>query len=363
MPIATESGFARLTFDELLAQRQAAYRRLFGDTPADGVLARLAEVDAEMQHALHGHIDHEIRQFLPWLATGERLKAWGRVLVGDMKGAAAAAGTIRLTGLDGRPLADGARLTRSDGVEYRVAAGGTIAAGILDVAIEAVVAGAAGNAAAGTTATLVNPVDGIDGTATILAPGLTGGAEAETEDSYRGRVLLRLREPPMAGNDTDYRTWALQVAGISRAWVRRGPAGTGEVVILVMTDGLTADGIPVGAGAPNYSGDLARVIAHIEAVAPAPGVRYAKAPVPKPINYVIHGLDPDTPAIRAAIEASIDDVHLRRSEPGKAWRWSWGSEAVSAAAGEDGFDGIEPAVSTVCDPDEIAVKGTVTYVP
>lgn len=363
MPIATASGFARPTFEEILAGRHAGYQRLFGAFPEDGILARLVELDGEMMHSLHGHIEYVAQQFHPLHATGQWLLDWGLVLIGPLKAAAAAIGTVRITGVNGTALGAGLRLARGDGAEFEAVSGGTVVGGVADLAIRASAAGIAGNSDAGIALSLVNPVLGMDASGSVLVPGLTGGADAESMDAYRARYLLRLREPPQGGNDTDHITWTLQVPGVTRAWVRRGVAGSGEVLVLFMTDGATADGIPVGGGGPDYTGDLLAVHQHLEAVAPSPGVRVVKAPVPKPIDYVIHGLDPDTPEIRAAIEAELADLHRRRAEPGKAWRWSWGAEAVTAVAGEDGYDGIEPAASVVCATDEIATFGSVAYVP
>lgn len=364
MPITTKSGFSRPTFEELRADQMSAYALKFGAFADDAVEARLAEIDAEMAHSLYGYIEHEAQNFMPMYATGPRMKDWGDFLIGPMKGASAALGAFTISGADGTPLAVNTRLVRGDGVEFVVSTGGIVAGGSVTVPIHAAISGLAGNTAGGVALSLVNPVLGLDPAGAVTAPGLTGGAEAETDDGYRARYLIRLREPPAGGNDTDYRTWALQVAGITRAWVRRGASGTGEVVILVMTDGSTVNGIPVGDGSPSYTGDLRRVYDHIEAVAPSPGVRYVKAPVPKVINVTVKGLDPDTPEVRAAIAAELADMFLRRAEAAKTMRKSWFAEAVAVAAGTDGFDEItSPAATVICAEDEIAVLGVISYDP
>ncbi|MBE0530406.1 MAG: baseplate J/gp47 family protein [Rhodospirillales bacterium] len=364
MPIVTASGFARPTFDELLAARRAGYQGKFGDSPADGVNARLAELDAEMLHALYAYIEYEAQQFMPMHATGTRLLEWGTFLIGAPKAATAAAGTTRFPGTDGTEVPALLRLTRDDGAEFEVVTGGIVAAGAVDVPVRALTAGAAGNTVAAAVLTPVNPVLGLAGTGSVLAPGLTGGADAETEDAYRARYLVRLREPPAGGNDTDHVSWMLEVAGVTRGWVRRGAAGTGEIVLLFMEDDTYANGIPVGDGAPNYSGDLKRVYDYVETKAPSPGVRYVKAPIAKVVDVTINGLSPDTPEVRAAIEAELDDLFRRRARPGGVMRYSWFGEAVSVATGEDGFDAItSPALSVICEEDEIAIRGEVTYEP
>ncbi|EPY01372.1 baseplate J/gp47 family protein [Magnetospirillum fulvum] len=362
MPITTESGFSRPTFEEWLSDRRAAYVKQYGEFADDSVNARLAELDAEMAHSLSAHIETEAASFLPLRAKGQRLLDWGRFLIGDPKGAGTATGKVRFTGADGRDVQADQIMTLDSGIELRVVTGATVAGGIVDLPVSCVVSGTGGNAPAGSAVTLTTPILGLDSSGLVLAPGLTGGTPAETEDEYKARIVSRLRSPPQGGNDDDYISWALEVPGVTRAWVRRGARGSGEVLVLFMMDSTYPDGIPVGAGAPDYSGDVLAVYRHLLAQAPDPAVIYAKAPIPKAVPYVIHGLTPDTPEIRREIEAELRDVHVRRATPGKPWRWSWGPEAVTTAAGADSFDALDPNYTIACLIDEIAVRGAVSYV-
>lgn len=363
MPITTRTGFMRPTFEEILAAQRAAYAREFGTGAEHPVLARLAELDAEAIHSIHEHIDHVATQAHPMLATLDGLLPdWGTVLVGAAKAATAAEGPYRHPGADGSTLTADSVLRRADGAEFTVAADGVVAAGFADVTIRARIAGKVGNSDTGVSLTLVSPVAGMDSAGTVQAPGLTGGHDAETEDQFRARILERLRTPPRGGNDADFIRWAKECAGVTAAWVRRGEAGSGEVVVLFMMHDTYATGIPVGDGSPNYSGDLKAVFDHIDAARPAPGVLYVKAPTPKVVDVEITGLSVDSPETRAAIEAELKDLFRRRAEPGKPLRWSWLAEAVSLAAGEDSFEAISPNATVVCATDEIAVLGAITYV-
>lgn len=362
MPIITASGFERPSFDELLTARLAAYRGQFGEFAEDGVLSRLAESDAEMMHALYSYIEKEAQSFQPRNAVGTRLLDWGLDLIGPMKSATASGGSARFLGADGVEVPAGRRMIDPAGTEFEVVTGGVAAGGAVDLTVTAIASGKTGNAATGVVLTLLNPVLGLDAAGLVQAPGLTGGVEAETEDEYRARILARLSDEKTGGNDADYKMWALQAPGVTRAWVQRGPDGSGEVVVLFSMDGTYPDGIPVGSVAPAYSGDLLTLYTHLLTMAPAPAVLYVSAPAPRVINYVIHGLSPDSPEIRAAIAAELQDLHARKSDVGRVWRWSWAAEAISIAAGEDGFDSIEPNTSTVCAETELAVFGGVTYV-
>lgn len=360
MPIQTDSGYSRPTFEEWLETAAALYQRQFGAFAPDGVNARLAEIDAMLAHSLAGFVESEAKSFMPWLATGIRAQGWGETLIGPMKAAGTATGAIRITGNDGVPVGVDQILTADNGMEYKVLAGAVSADGKVDLQVSCTQSGAAGNLDPGAVLSPVTPILGLSSQAIVLSPGLTGGTPAETLEEYRVRYLLRLREKSTGGNDTDYASWALQVNGVTRAWVRRG--GMGEVLVLFMMDSTYADGMPVGDGAPAYSGDLKAVYDKLLAEAPTPALIYVRAPVARPIHYVIHGLNPATAEVKAAIEGELRDLHRRRSSPGGVWRWSWGAEAVTTAAGADSFDAIEPAASIVPAADEIPTFGSVSYV-
>lgn len=360
MPITTDSGYLRPTFDEWRTKVRANYERAFGTFAEDGVNARLAELDAQTAHAISGMIEAEGKSMLVLYATGQRLLDWLRPLIGAPKTAGAAAGTVRLTGTDGVPVPAGTVLTCAAGVEYVVTTGAVIAGGYADLPVTCAASGKAGNLAAGAALSQVSPILETDRDGVVLAPGLTGGTPAETEEEYRARGLVRLREESTGGNDTDYRSWALEVPGVTRAWVRRGDYG--QVIILFAMDSTYANGIPVGDEGPDYSGDIKAVYDHLLTQAPDPAIIRVKRLTARPVAYVVHGLDPDTAEVREAIEAELQDRHIQKAEPGKTWRWSWGAEAVATAAGSESFDAIDPTTSTVPGPYELPTYGGVTYV-
>src|SRR5690606_8352079 len=99
------------------------------------------------------------------------------------------------------------------------------------VPIEAITAGALGNAAPGTALSLVSPALGVASQLTVDDSGLTGGVEQETLDAYRQRLLRSYRVLPHGGNADDYETWALEVPGVTRAWCVRRWLGPGTVAV------------------------------------------------------------------------------------------------------------------------------------
>ena len=190
-----------------------------------------------------------------------------------------------------------------------------------------------------------------------------GGADIESDDSLRLRLLLRIQAPAHGGNASDYRQWALEVPGVTRVWVAPQELGIGTVMLRFMMDEAQAahDGFPQGDGAPTYSGDIKTVFDHIEALRPVTAELFVAAPVPAPLDITVSGLQPDTPEVRAAIEAELRDMLFRRGTPGATIYRSWIWEAISIAAGEDRHSVAVPASDTSHSAGTLPILGTVTY--
>ncbi|MCX8957233.1 baseplate J/gp47 family protein [Erwinia psidii] len=108
--------------------------------------------------------------------------------------------------------------------------------GTATVSASALTAGAAGNLGDNKAATLLSAPQGIDSAVTILT--MRGGTDAENDTSLLSRLLELMRRPPAGGNKYDYRRWAMEVSGVSEAYVyplRRG-YGTVDVVITASGD-------------------------------------------------------------------------------------------------------------------------------
>ena len=89
-----------------------------------------------------------------------------------------------------------------------------------------------GNLADNTPGTLLTAPEGIDSDVTILH--MTGGTDDEKDASLLARLLGVIRRPAAGGNKYDYHRWAVEVPGVTEAYVyplRRG-YGTVDVVIV-----------------------------------------------------------------------------------------------------------------------------------
>lgn len=316
------------------------------------VLNVLARAQAGAAHGLHGHLAWAAQQIMPDTAEAEYLERWASIWKIFRKPAAAATGNITLTGTTGAQIPAGTVLQRSDGAEFATVAAAVLAAGSATVAATAATAGALGNAVAGSTLTLIHPLSGVNPTATVAAEGLGAGADVEEDDSLRGRVLARIQRPPHGGAEWDYEAWALEVPGITRAWVTPGYLGVGTVGIIIVND----DADPIIPDAAK----VGEVQAYIDERRPVTAQALVLAPVAVPLALTI-AVAPNTAAVQQAVLDELTDFFRREAVPGGTIYISRLREAISTAAGETSHELTVPAADVLHAAGEIATLGVVTW--
>jgi uncharacterized phage protein gp47/JayE len=303
-------------------------------------------------HGLYGFIDWLSRQLIYDTAEGKWLERWASIWGITSKAAASASGSVTFTGSNGAVILSGTALAAYDGVLYETAAEGTIASGSAVVSVAAVSAGIAGNRAAGQTFTLQAPISGVS--ASAVAGAMAGGADIENDDSLRSRLLTRIKQPPQGGSGADYVAWALEVPGVTRAWIYPLELGAGTVTVRFMMDGAYADGIPL-------VGDAAAVAAHIDPKRPVTAAVTVVAPVAVPLDFTITGLSPSTVAVKAAITLALADLIAREAIPGGTIYLSHIREAISGAAGEIDHVLTAPAANVTNTTGNISTMGAITW--
>lgn len=278
------------------------------------------------------------------------------------KAASPAFGSASGSGVAGAVLVEGSLLQCADGTQYKTTADATVAPdGTIKVDLIALLPGAVGNAPAAAELQLVSPVNGVDSSFTAGASsGLSGGADVESDKDAIYRLQQRLANEPMGGSPADYARWALQVAGITRAWGIRNPTGPTSAGVVVMADGNVDDhGLPTAAQrqqVENYIADPRRG---------PPDELFVIVPVPVAHDWVID-LDPDTVENRVAVKAAIRDVYWREAIPGGDIPQSHFVEAVSSVVGEYNHTITSPAIVSGAllhagGFDRLLVPGTITF--
>lgn len=111
--------------------------------------------------------------------------------------------------------------------------------GVATINVRALVAGTAGNVSSENGVFVQTPV-GIQGRVNEITT--LGGTEAETDRELLERLLDRIRRPPAGGNQHDYRVWAMEVEGVTSAYVYPLRRGFGTVdTVIVAGDSLASE--------------------------------------------------------------------------------------------------------------------------
>jgi uncharacterized phage protein gp47/JayE len=330
------------------------------ETRLPGILARVrrslagvfARVLAGGLWGLYGYAEDLDRQKWPDLCDGAYLDWHGLRWGVTRKAAQAASGTVRFTGVDTTAVPIGTVVQRADGVQYATTAAGAIAVGEALIAVEAVLAGGAGNSLINTAVILTTPIGGVNSVASS-STALAAGSDLEGDDAYRARILLRVRKVPHAGAKHDYEQWALDVQGVTRAWVYPLESGDGTVTVRFVRDG--DPGI-----IPDVA-EVAAVQAYIDSVRPVTAIVTVVAPAAQAIDYTIH-LITDTADIRAAISEELDNLTRGTDNmPGGTILISHIREAISTAVGETDHVLFAPLANIVLPANTMATHGVITW--
>lgn len=265
------------------------------DTGADSDYFIRATSVASAVEGLYQHQSWIVRQIFPDTADREYLELHARVRGLSRKPAVAAQGLARATGTSGATLPVG-QIFRVNGMDYRSVTEARLeGAGVGFFRAQAVVPGAAGNLPKISKGELIAAPPGV--ASSMLAMSIAGGVDEESDSELLARLLELIRRPPAGGNKYDYRRWAMEVAGVSAAYVyplRRG-LGTVDVVI-------------TAGGALPSDATLAAVQAHIDDLRPVTARNsLVLAPTPKTIDIDIRvslsGLT--LPAAQAQIQTAL----------------------------------------------------------
>lgn len=221
------------TLDAMLSAIPESYQKTIGfptydllaaaSIPMDEVNAQLLETAAKLD---------------PTNLTGTELESYIKSRSGLVRNPPTyASGVVQATG-DGTVRA-GDLFESAGGVQFAAAA--TVAiTGRGEVPVICTQPGAVGNLPAGSVTMMPVQLTGIVSVTNLNT--LTGGYDAETDEAYYDRYLLRLQTPPTSGNQYHYRLWALEVTGVGGVQIY--PLGHGDNtvdVVLIDVDGQPAD--------------------------------------------------------------------------------------------------------------------------
>ena len=318
-----------------------------------GNLQVISRVLAGSVHGLYGlaqRLSEQIMADTAELAWLERHSGiWGIA----RKSATNAEGNLAVTGDNGAVVALGAEFKRSDDARFFATAETTLTGGSASVPVIAADAGENGNTESDVAFTLLSYLEGVNTSARSASGGITGGADAESDAALRARVITRIQEPPQGGAASDYEAWALEVEGVTRAYVYPGRTGDGTVGVTILLDDSESGPLP-------SETEVAAVQAYIDERRPVTADVTVFACVAAPVDFEI-ALTPDTEAVRAAVQASLAELFLRESEPEGELLISHIREAISLAAGETDHTLVSPTADQAAGAGELLTIGTITW--
>jgi uncharacterized phage protein gp47/JayE len=322
----------------------------------NSVLRVLADAMSALAHLTLRYIDWLSRQLLPDTAETEWLDRHGDIWLVNADGsigrkvATMASGQVTATGTPGAVIPGSTQLSNND-FNYETLTQVVLGVNPTPIDIRGLNGGAGGNLNVGDPLPFTTAISGVDSSTIVVT--LTGGADQESDDELRARVLKRIRQPPMGGAAYDYEAWALAVPGVTRAWATE-EMGIGTVTVRFMMDDLRADnnGFP-------YDEDIQAVEDYLAIKRPVTVKdTFVMGPIPQPIDFNLANLVPDNESIRANIIASVESMLMQYASPGQTIFAAWKYSAVMAALGVVSFDLTNPQDDVMPSIGHMAVMGS-----
>jgi len=292
------------TLDAMLSAMPESYQKTVGFPTYD----LLAAASIPMEE-LAAQLQETAEKLDPANLTGEELESYIKSRSGLTRNPPTyASGILQVTG--NGTVNEGDLFESVGGIQFAAAATVEIS-GSGEVPIRCTTPGAAGNLPAGSVTMMPVQIAGI--VSVSNSDTLTGGYDAETDQAYYDRYLLRLQTPPTSGNQYHYRLWALEVTGVGGVQIYSLGHGDNTVdVVLIDVDGQPADEELIG-----------RVQAHIdpgskglgEGEAPIGAYCYVSGAEPKELDIsmtvqTLPGAEQEavTAAVKAAVAAYLKGI-------------------------------------------------------
>lgn len=390
--------FSRPTLTQIKQDVAADLRAANPDLLRVSNLGIITQAQAIQSNGHYGYLDWIARQATLASATDPNvILEHGAIRGLTLNPAVAAMVQVQFTGINGTDLSANSPVSRNEtGDQYTTTADATVVGAVVTVTVLAAVEGAAQTPLLGEPMTLGSGIAGITAASGVVTSIVTPGADVEDViDSYKPRALAAYAAPPQGGAWSNYIGWALEVSGVTRAWVTPNGMGAGTVVVYVMLDESESvdGGFPQGSngvsqfdmgpgGAPRAtvaSGDQLTVADYIcsgraltkGACQPVTALVYVCAPISTAQNFTIAGTSSWSTATKAAASAAIAGVLLRKGGPGGALdigrnvkgtiALSDIESAIAAVPLTEGFVIQSPTANLTSTTGQLLVLGTITW--
>jgi len=158
------------------------------------------------------------------------------------------------------------------------------------------------NAANGDILTFAIAISGVNATATVQFPEISGGADIESDDDFSKRIQEAYQNPISNFNAADIIRVAKTVPGVTRGWVQPITPGVGDTSVYFVRDN---DGSGYGTDILPDPQEVQDVRDIIELIAPANmdvvNDLHISAPTPLTVDFAFTAIEPDTSTMRDAL--------------------------------------------------------------
>lgn len=275
---------------------------------------------ASAAEGLYQHQAWMTLQIFPDTADTDYLELHARVRGLKRKAATVAAGHIRVSGTPGAQLPPGLSVKINTFLYLTTEAAVIDSNGVAQVALMATEAGVAGNVDANVEATLMSAPSGVASKASVVD--MTGGTQTETDAALLARLLELIRRPPAGGNKYDYRRWAMEVEGVTDAYVYPLRRGLGTVDVAITSAGelpsantVTAVQAHIDDVRPVTASDVfvfppeeVHVPVAVKVQISGVSIEEIRSQIRAALTEYFNGLAPHESAVKSRMEAIVSDL-------------------------------------------------------
>ncbi len=344
------------TVDEIYGEMLSCFGDRTGMEPGEGcdLSARLYALAAQV-YALYLQADWTARQAFPQTAREEYLDRHAQLRGLTRKQGTKAEGVVRFTAGTAAQTAltipKGTVCMTAGLVRFETTEVGSIAAGhtYADVPVRALETGAAGNV--GKDAILSMAVAPVGVSACTNPAACSGGADQESDDALRERVLETFRRLPNGANAAFYQQGAMSFDQVAAATVISRPRGIGTVDVVVAAQG----GTPTGAL-------LAELEDYFEARREIAVDLRVRAPETVTVDLSVR-VKPKEGHDAGAVLGAVRDALAGRFTGkllGQDVLRAWLGSVIYGCEGVDNYQILSPAADAAVAVDELPVLGTLT---
>lgn len=219
--------------------------------------------------------------------------------------AEAAVGNLQFTGEPGTAIPSGTEVLYGSLVFETTAAAQISAEGFCEVGARCQTDGTVGNVAANTITVLRVAIDGVK-SVTNTAP-FGGGTQAESDDSFRSRILEKIRQPITSGNRNHYIYWAKQVSGVGGAkCLGAEVCGSAKVQVIILSDQYTAPDDVILGNVKTHIEEERQIGADVTVVAATPKATNVEVTVVVASGYSLVDIRQN---VQTALQRYVDSVN------------------------------------------------------